>query len=125
MGSDKRTRSNLIDLAKKKREKEDDIENSIEDTKESEQEEMPHAMRQEPLPHRPPRDVPAPRQAARPDFRETERTDYPRVTYYVPSKTTKAIKFYSLYDDRKVSEIVREALDQWLDRRDTQPIQSR
>ncbi len=53
---------------------------------------------------------------------EPERTDLPRHTYYVDTQTARRIKVYATVDGRGVSEVVREALIQWLEARDEKGI---
>jgi len=55
-------------------------------------------------------------------FTEPERTDLPRQTFYIESAAMRRLKIYAAIDARGVSEIVREALDRWLDARDAKGI---
>ncbi len=59
-----------------------------------------------------------PASAKKRKYRLAEKTDLPRHTYYVDAETAQRIKVYAAIDGRGVSEVVREALDRWLDARE-------
>lgn len=72
---------------------------------------------QEPMHERPQEDSP-PRMI----LTEPPRTDMPRQTFYVPVGMMRRIKVYAAVDAKGVSEIVREALEVWLNKRDREGI---
>lgn len=49
---------------------------------------------------------------------EPERTDLPRQTFYMPTLLMRRLKVYAAIDNRGISEIVREAVEAWLNERE-------
>lgn len=60
----------------------------------------------------------APGAFKRPRIKQKERTDLPRQTYYVDAERHDLLKYWGLMDARPISDIVREAIDAWIQNRE-------
>jgi hypothetical protein len=58
----------------------------------------------------------------RPKLKPKERKDLPRVTFYIEAEQKRYLDYWSAIDARGISEIVRDALDQWFEMRELQAL---